>query len=133
MFAIAKMIVGASALASAGAVTLIDNAPAPVANDASLRPTIQINGKAVNRLSMEDGRIMSNAEINSRILMAHGLAASAATDCKAHAWPNIPAECISTSEGQPRRAVRLITTDGSNAAAPRSPIQPASTTAPARR
>ena len=133
MITIAKTIIGVSALASAGAWTVIDPEPAARLQTPAplLIPTINVNGKVANRLPTVDGQILSGDEIVARIRSAHGMTANqaaqqlASVDCKLFSWPNIPSECLTPGEGSTaRRQVRVIASDARTTQA-----QPAASTA----
>ena len=112
MIEITKVVLGMSALASAGALMVVEptlpvHLPEPI-------PAIMQTGKAVDRLPGAE-RPMSGGEIMQRIRLAHGLKdaqpSAQGVDCRAFTWPNIPDECISDTDGRARRAVRVISTD----------------------
>jgi hypothetical protein len=106
MITITKTILGFSALASAGAWTVVD--PVAPAKMHAPAPAIVAHGKMVDRMPMVDSKL-SGEQILIRIRGAHGLPTGekiASVDCKLFAWPNIPAECISTADAP--RKVRVI-------------------------
>jgi hypothetical protein len=128
MITVTKTILALSALASAGAWTVVE--PTAAVRTHVPASAIIANGKVVDRMPMVEGGL-SSEQILVRIRSAHGLPTKvAAVDCKLFAWPNIPAECISASGGDTPRQVRVISTD----ARPAGQAAPAPTTAalPAR-
>lgn len=120
MLTIAKTVFGISALASAGAWTAIDAEPPVRSQDPTplLIPTISVNGKVANRLPSAESQVLAGSEILVRIRSAHGMTASptslqvASVDCKLFAWPHIPSECLTPTDGSAaRRPVRMISSD----------------------
>ncbi|MET0606980.1 MAG: hypothetical protein ABWZ80_11025 [Beijerinckiaceae bacterium] len=114
MITVTKSILGLSALASAGAWTVIE--PTHPAKQHAPAPAIMASGKIVDRAPMAGGDLLSSQQIIVRIRSAHGLPTGiqvAEVDCKQFAWPNIPSECISSDDGAQRRQVRVISA-GSN-------------------
>lgn len=115
MITIAKTILGLSALASAGAMTVVapeapaaaTPAPAPM-----LIPTVTVNGKVANRLPSAAEQRIASAEAVARIRIAHSPSATqqpASLDCRVFSWPHIPTECLTTTDGStPRRPARVI-------------------------
>jgi hypothetical protein len=118
MITATKTILGLSALALAGAWTVVGATTPARLQLAS--PATMANGKIIDRAPMVDSPL-TNEQILIRIRSAHGLPTGvklADVDCKQFAWPNIPSECIVSEDGAARRQVRVISVDTRSSATP---------------